>query len=455
MGKYFGTDGFRGEAGVTLTAEHAFKIGRCLGYRLREEITEKEQKRIRVAIGKDTRLSSYMLEYAIASGFASSGVDVYLLHVITTPGVSYVIKREGFDMGIMITASHNPFSDNGIKLIGSDGSKISDELTDFVEEHLDSENFDIPFASGADIGRIHDHYSGRNGYIGYLISLASSSYKGLRVGIDSANGAAFSIARSVFAALGAEVYTINDKPDGLNVNYKCGSTHPEALAEAVRENRLDVGFAFDGDADRCIAIDENGTVTDGDSILYILARNMKQNGMLKNGSIVATVMSNGGLARSLKNDGIDVEVTRVGDRYVYRRMQEIGASLGGEQSGHIIISDLGATGDGILTAISLAERMLDSRATLSELCRGLVKFPQTSGSIRVRDREKAISDTELISLTERLRAEQNGEGRILVRLSGTEPVIRIMAEAKTISESQAAVNAILSLLKSKGYADEK
>ena len=325
MNKYFGTDGFRGKAGIELTAHHSFKIGRYLGWYLRNKIGH-ESKRPRVVVGKDPRLSSYMLEYAIASGLASSGADVYLLHVTTTPSVSYVTTTEGFDLGVMITASHNPFTDNGIKIIDKTGQKLSDALAKEIEDYID-DKVSVPFAVSAEIGRIYDDYAGRNAYIGHLISIAKNSYKGLRVGLDSANGSAFSIARAVFAALGAQTYSIADTPDGLNVNYECGSTHPEALIKLVRDKELDVGFAFDGDADRCIAIDKNGNIIDGDSILYILAERLRRQGTLRENKIAATVMSNGGLASSLDEKGIDVEITKVGDRFVYERMQNMNLSL--------------------------------------------------------------------------------------------------------------------------------
>ena len=454
MDKYFGTDGFRGEAGIELTAEHAFKIGRFLGHYLKEEKDEMSQKRARVVIGKDPRLSSYMLEYATASGLASSGVDVYLLHVTTTPSVSYITVSEGFNLGIMITASHNPFTDNGIKIIDGKGCKLSDKLTDRIEAYLSSEESTLPFAKGADIGRICDHYSGRNGYVGRLISLANGSYKGLKIGLDAANGAAFSIARSVFAALGAEIYSIGDEPNGLNVNYKCGSTHPEALARLVRENKLDVGYAFDGDGDRCIAVNENGDIVDGDEILYILAHRLKRLKSLKENKIVATVMSNGGLICSLKRNGIDTEITKVGDRFVYERMQETGIVLGGEQSGHIIMSDLGTTGDGILTAIILTEEIIDTEMRMSELSKGLIKYPQKSESVRVKNKDIAMRDSDIESLINRFQSGREEGYRIIVRASGTEPKIRIMTEAPTQNECNEISKSIISILERKEYLDE-
>lgn len=451
MGKYFGTDGFRGTAGVDLTAEHAFKIGRYLGHYLRNNI--EEESKPRVVVGKDTRLSSYMLEYAIASGLASSGADVYLLHVTTTPSVSYITLEEGFDLGVMITASHNPFTDNGIKIIDSQGCKLGDAISDKIEEYIDSSADNVPFAGGADIGRIYDHYAGRNAYIGHLISTASSSYKRLKVGLDAANGSAFSIARSVFAALGAEVHSIGDDPNGMNTNYECGSTHPEKLCRMVREKHLDVGFAFDGDADRCIAVDENGDVVDGDAILYILAKSLKKNGALRGDKIALTVMSNSGLVHSLAKEGIGAEITAVGDRFVYERMQEMNLSLGGEQSGHIIIKDLGATGDGILTAIALTDEMISNKTPLAELCRGFVRLAQRSESERVRSKDEAMRDGDVLRQIENLERE-NTCGRILVRASGTEPKVRIMAEAESRTECDKIVECIISILREKGYIDE-
>lgn len=451
MGKYFGTDGFRGEAGVELTAEHAFKIGRFLGRHLNE--SKKDDTRPRAVIGKDTRLSSYMLEYAIASGLASAGADVYLLHVTTTPSVSYVTTEERFDLGIMITASHNPFTDNGIKILDGEGRKIGDELTSRIEQYLDSAEVDHTPVRGADIGRIYDHYSGRNAYVGHLISTASGSYKRLKIGLDAANGAAFAIARSVFAALGAEVHSIGDEPNGMNVNYECGSTHPERLARMVRERRLDVGFAFDGDADRCIAADKDGNIVDGDAILYVLARSLKRQGALKGDKIVATVMSNGGLAASLRNDGVEVEITAVGDRFVYERIEEMGLSLGGEQSGHVIISELASTGDGILTAIMLTEEIVSAKQPLSELCRGFTRLAQRSESVRVRSKDEVTADDEISRTVDALRMGDSAR-RIIVRASGTEPKIRIMVEARSDSECDSIIDEIVDAMRRKGYIDE-
>ena len=452
MGKYFGTDGFRGEAGVSLTAEHSFKIGRYLGFHLRKS---KNSQKPRVVIGKDTRLSSYMLEYAMASGFAASGSDVYLMHVTTTPSVSYVTKNGGFDLGIMITASHNPFSDNGIKIMESDGGKMSDSLANLVEEYLDSDELcsALPFTSNADIGRIYDYYAGRNAYIGHLISSATRSYKRFKIGLDAANGSAFAISRSVFSALGAEVSAIGADPNGLNVNEGYGSTHPEALSRLVKEEGLDIGFAFDGDADRCIAVDSQGDIVDGDAILYVLANRFKRLGMLKNDTAVATVASNFGLLESLTSLGIRLLMTGVGDRFVAEKMKESGAVLGGEQSGHIIMSDYLGTGDGILTALMICEEMRDTKMSLRELTKGLIRYPQRSLNVRVKDKASAIKDTRVMESIASASSLISGKGRVLVRESGTEPVIRILAEAADLSLCDKCISEIVSALAFGGYID--
>ena len=453
MNKYFGTDGFRGEAGVELTASAAFKTGRYLGYYLKER-SKKNGEKPRIAIGKDTRISSYMLEYSIAAGLAASGADVYMLHVTTTPSVSYVVLTDGFDCGVMITASHNPYYDNGIKIIDSRGEKLKDEVAALIEAYIDGKCDEIPLARGEDIGKIHDHYSGRNRYIGYLISLASNSYKGLRIGIDSANGAAFAISRSVFSALGAEIHTIGDEPNGINVNDECGSTHPERLAALVKEKGLDIGFAFDGDADRCIAIDNKGNIIDGDKILYVLGRRLKRLGMLSDSRVIATVMSNGGFVKSAEEIGIKVELTQVGDRFVYERMQELGSVLGGEQSGHVIIRKYATTGDGILTAIMLTEELCDTKSTLSELVKGVRLFPQKSTGVRVKNKRTATEDKAIIELIEEIREELLPCGRLLFRESGTEPKIRIMIEAESIDLCDRCINRVLHLLRERGHINE-
>ena len=438
--KYFGTDGFRGEANLTLTSMHAYKIGRFLGwyYSLQLQGEDRGKKRPKIVIGKDTRRSSYMLEYAIASGIATSGADAYILHVTTTPSVSYVTRIDGFDCGIMITASHNPFYDNGIKVINRYGEKLDDETTALIEAYLDGnlgvlgiKGDDLPLAVGDKIGSIHDHVSGRNRYIGYLISVASNSYKKLRIGLDCANGAAWSIARAVFGALGAQIYVIGDEPDGLNVNRDCGSTHMESLIKLVREKHLDVGFAFDGDCDRCLAVDENGNVVDGDKIMYLLAKRLKSRGMLDDNTVVATVMSNSGFVASLNKIGIKCVQTKVGDRFVYECMQDKGYSIGGEQSGHIIMKKYATTGDGLLTAIMVTEEICDSKSTLSSLVKDVAVYPQYLKNVRVLNKDAVMNDKNVLASVKEAEALINGNGRVLLRQSGTEPVIRVMVEAET------------------------
>ena len=451
MGRYFGTDGFRGVAGVTLTADSAFRVGRYLGYYLKKGSAS---QRVKVAIGKDTRISSYMLEYAMAAGLSASGADVYLLHVTTTPCVSYATLTDGFDAGVMITASHNPYYDNGIKIIDENGEKLGDEISALIEDYLDGKTEELPMASGIDIGKIHDYYSGRNRYTGYLISLASNSYKGMKIGIDAANGSAFTIARSVFSALGAEVHSIGDEPNGVNVNDGCGSTHPEQLCALVREKGLDVGFAFDGDGDRCIAVDSRGNVVDGDKIIYVLAARLKRLGMLSGNTVVATVISNGGFIQSLKNMGIEVVTTQVGDRFVYEKMCELGAPLGGEQSGHIIIRKYATTGDGILTAIMLAEEICDTKTPLYDLVKEVITYPQKNVSVRVKDKAAAMRDQELLHLIDALRSEIGDGGRLLVRESGTEPKIRLTVESESDEICDKHISALIDLLEKRGYIDE-
>lgn len=430
MGKYFGTDGFRGEAGVSLTARHAYRIGRFLGYHY-----TKGGRRARLVVGKDTRLSSYMLEYALVAGLTSSGADAYMLHVTTTPSVSFVTASEDFDGGVMISASHNPYTDNGIKLVNARGEKESDALQDQIEQYLDDayplpdEARDLPYARGEAIGRIVDYAAGRNRYIGYLISLSLHSFKGFRVALDCANGSAWMIAKSVFDALGAKTYLLGASPDGLNINRGCGSTHPEALSRFVRENRLDAGFAFDGDSDRCIAVDESGTLVNGDHILYLLAVEMKRRGELRGNAVVATVMSNLGLRQALAREGIAYEETQVGDRFVYERMQEGGYAIGGEQSGHIILSKYATTGDGILTAIKVMEAMISSKMPLSALAAPMKMLPQSLCNLRVRDKDAAVSHPRVKEMLEKIEGALMGSGRILLRKSGTEPLVRVMVEA--------------------------
>lgn len=438
--KYFGTDGFRGEANIELDSMHAYKVGRFLGwyYSLQLQHGENFGRRPKIVIGKDTRRSSYMLEYAIASGIATSGADAYMLHVTTTPSVSYVTRMDGFDCGIMITASHNPFYDNGIKVINRYGEKLDDETTALIEAYLDGNldvlgihGDDLPLPSKNKIGSIHDHVSGRNRYIGYLISLASNSYKKLRIGLDCANGASWSIARAVFGALGAQLYVIGDEPDGLNINLNCGSTHIERLANLVKEKHLDIGFAFDGDCDRCLAVDEKGNVVDGDKIMYLLAKRLKSRGMLNNNTLVATVMSNSGFVASLEKIGIKTAQTKVGDRFVWECMQDNDYSLGGEQSGHIIMKKYATTGDGLLTAIMVTEELCDSKSTLSSLVEDVVVYPQYLKNVRVKSKDEAMSDKNVLEKVKDVEAMIDGNGRVLLRQSGTEPLIRVMIEAET------------------------
>ena len=447
MGKYFGTDGFRGEANVTLTADHAYRIGRFLGWYCRrhdlslpaEETVE--DHRPRVVVGKDTRRSSYMFEYAIVAGLTASGADPYMLHVTTTPSVTFVTERENFDVGVMISASHNPFDDNGIKLVNRHGEKINDDTIAVIETYLDggaaalglSEaemwNHDLPVATGADIGRIIDYAAGRNRYVGYLISLAANSYKGFRVGLDCANGSAWMIGRAVFEALGAKTYVTGAEPDGLNINMECGSTHIDRLRDLVREKQLDVGFAFDGDADRCIAVDEQGEEVNGDHILFILGKAMKEQGSLTNNTVVTTIMANMGLYRALEKAGIDYETTTVGDRFICENMMENGHVIGGEQSGHVILRKYATTGDGILTAIMLMERIVESKLPLSKLAAPVVMYPQITVNLRVPDKDAVLNHSAVQAKLKECNSRLGKDGRMLLRKSGTEPVIRVMVEA--------------------------
>ncbi|MBE5787046.1 MAG: phosphoglucosamine mutase [Clostridiales bacterium] len=441
MGKYFGTDGFRGEANVNLTVEHAFKVGRYLGYYYGRG------HRAKVVIGKDTRLSSYMFEYALAAGLTSSGADVYLLHVTTTPSVAYVTRSEGFDCGIMISASHNPYYDNGIKLLNGNGEKMADEVTDQIEKYLDGELPEAPYALRDKIGRTIDYAAGRNRYIGYLISLATHSYKGMKVGLDCANGSTWMIAKSVFDALGAETHVIHNQPNGTNINNNCGSTHIEQLQAFVKEKGLDVGFAFDGDADRCLAVDEQGNLIDGDLILYIYGVYMKKRDKLTTNTVVSTVMSNFGLGIALEKAGIDQVQTKVGDRFVYECMRAGGHLLGGEQSGHIIFSKYATTGDGVLTAIKLMQAILDQKQPLSKLAEPVTLFPQVLKNVRVTDKEAALAHPDVQEALTKAKEMIGGAGRVLLRKSGTEPVIRVLAEAENEALCQKCVDHILQAMK--------
>ena len=462
--KYFGTDGFRGEANVGLTSMQAYKVGRFLGwyYSCANPYTsDKKRQRARIVIGKDTRRSSYMLEYSIVAGITASGADAYMLHVTTTPSVSFVTAQDGFDCGIMITASHNPFYDNGIKIINKYGEKLDDGTTALIEAYIDGdigalglEGEDLPLAERENIGAIVDYVAGRNRYVAYLISLASHSYKKLRIGIDSANGASWMIARAVFSALGAATVVVGDEPNGLNVNEGCGSTFIERLAELVKREHLDMGFAFDGDADRCIAVDENGHVVDGDAIMYILAQRLRSRGMLNGDTVVTTTMSNSGLWDSLERLGIRCEKTAVGDRFVYECMQNNDYSLGGEQSGHIILKKYATTGDGLLTAIMLTEEICDRKSSLSELTHGLMIYPQTVLNIRVRDKSAVAADTEVIKAQKEIEALIGKKGRALLRQSGTEPKIRVMVEAESEEKCEAYARRIVDTIVERGHCDE-
>ncbi len=425
MAKYFGTDGFRGEANVDLNVEHAYKVGRYLGWYYGQT------HKARIVIGKDTRRSSYMFEYALAAGLTASGADAYLLHVTTTPSVAYVVRLDEFDCGIMISASHNPYYDNGIKIISGTGQKIDAAIEEKIEAYIDGEIGELPFAVRENIGRTTDYVAGRNRYIGYLISLATRSFKNYRIGLDCANGSSSAIAKSVFDALGAKTYVINNEPDGTNINTGCGSTHIETLQAFVKEKQLDMGFAYDGDADRCIAVDENGEVVNGDKILYICGKYLQETGRLKNNTIVTTVMSNLGLYKSLEKAGIDYAQTQVGDKYVYENMLANGNILGGEQSGHIIFSKHATTGDGILTSLMVMETVIEKKKSLGQLSSEMRVYPQLLKNVRVTDKQAAMDNEAVKEAVEKAAQDLGSDGRILVRPSGTEPLVRVMVEAET------------------------
>ncbi len=461
--KYFGTDGFRGEANVTLTSMQAYRVGRFLGWYYSSKLSgcTKPGYRPRIVIGKDTRRSSYMLEYSIVAGITASGADAYMLHVITTPGVSYVTRKDEFDCGIMITASHNPYYDNGIKVINAYGEKLDDETSALIEAYIDGDlrtlgvtGDDLPLAQKSRIGCIHDYSAGRNRYVGYLLSLASNSYKKLRIGLDCANGASWNIAGSVFSALGAQIYVIGDEPDGLNVNEGCGSTHVEKLKKLVKEKHLDLGFAFDGDADRCIAVDENGNEVDGDAMIYILGKRMKMRGTLNDNTVVTTIMSNSGFVASLAEAGMKCVQTKVGDRFVYECMQENDYAIGGEQSGHIIMKKYATTGDGILTAIMLTEEICDSKSTLSKLAEPIHFYPQYLQNVRVKDKAAVLADAGVQKAKEEAEKLINKKGRVLLRESGTEPVIRVMAECETQEKCEEYVAMIVKAITEGGHCSE-
>ena len=448
MGKYFGTDGFRGEANVTLTVEHAFQVGRFLGWYYGEK---NKPERCRVVIGKDTRRSSYMFEYSLVAGLTASGADVYLLHVTTTPSVSYVVRTEGFHCGIMISASHNPFYDNGIKVINEKGEKLEEDVISQIEDYLDGKTGPLPLAVKEKIGRTVDFAAGRNRYIGYLISIATRSFKNKKVALDCANGSASAIAKNVFDALGAETHVIHNEPNGLNINLNCGSTHIEELQKYVVEEGCDVGFAYDGDADRCIAVDETGRVIDGDAILYICGTYMKEQGSLFHNTVVTTVMSNLGLYKALEKEGISYVQTAVGDKYVYENMAATGHCLGGEQSGHIIFSKHATTGDGILTSLKVMEVMLEKKESLSKLAAPLAVYPQVLKNVRVKDKQAAQDDAAVQEAAKKVAESLGNEGRILLRQSGTEPLVRVMVEAKDLETCQSCVDQVVKVIEERGH----
>ncbi len=449
MGKYFGTDGFRGEANVNLTVEHAYQVGRFLGWYYGKN------HKARVVIGKDTRRSSYMFEYSLVSGLTASGADVFLLHVTTTPSVSYVVRSEEFDCGIMISASHNPFYDNGIKVLNGLGQKLEAEIEEKIEAYIDGETEEIPFATGEKIGRTVDYAAGRNRYIGYLISIATRSFKDKKVGLDCANGSASSIAKNVFDALGAKTYVIHNEPDGTNINLGCGSTHIEELQKFVVEHGLDVGFAYDGDADRCLAVDEHGNKIDGDLILYICGKYLKSQGQLPLNTIVTTVMSNMGLYQALEKAGIRYEKTPVGDKYVGEKMRLNGYGLGGEESGHIIFSKHAVTGDGILTSLKIMEAMLEQKQSLASLAAPVTIFPKLLKNVRVLEKEAVLADKEVLAAVSEAEQKMGNQGRILFRASGTEPLVRVMVEAKTEQMCMQYVEEVIDVIRRKGYIAEE
>lgn len=448
MSKYFGTDGFRGKANCDLTVEHAYKIGRFIGHYYGRD------HKCRIVIGKDTRLSSYMFECALCAGITASGADAYTMHVTTTPSVAYIARTEEFDCGIMISASHNPFFDNGIKLINGQGEKMEVAVIDEVEKYLDGEYGDISYATGENIGRVIDHAAGRNRYIGYLVALATHSYKGMKIGLDCANGSTWMIAKSIFDALGAETHVINNTPDGINVNTNCGSTHIEHLQEYVKAHKLDAGFAFDGDADRCLAVDENGDLVDGDKILYIYGCYLKEKGMLTNNTVVTTIMSNFGLYKAFDEVGIAYEKTAVGDKYVYENMRQNGHLIGGEQSGHIIFSKYATTGDGLLTAIKLMEVMLTKKQPLSVLAEPMKVYPQVLKNVRVTDKDAAMNDPDVQAAVDAVTENLGSQGRILLRKSGTEPVLRVMVEAPSKELCAEKVDGVIEVMAKKGLLIE-
>ncbi len=454
MGRYFGTDGFRGEANVTLTVEHAYKVGRFLGwYFNRKRIAEGKDTPAKIVLGKDTRRSGYMFEYGLVSGLTASGADAYLLHVTTTPSVAYITRTDAFDCGIMISASHNPYYDNGIKLFNCDGEKMDEQTIALVEDYIDGKyaSGKVEFATRRNLGRTVDYVEGRNRYIAYLISIGIYSFRGIKVGLDCANGSSWNIAKSVFDALGATTVIINDTPDGFNINENAGSTHIEGLCKLVKEKGLDVGFAYDGDADRCICVDENGEVVNGDKILYVYGRYMKERGVLVNNTVVTTVMSNFGLYKAFDEISIDYAKTAVGDKYVHEYMTAHGNRLGGEQSGHIIFSKYATTGDGILTSLKIMEVMIAKKSKLSQLVAPVKDYPQVLINVKVTDKAAAQADKDVQAAVAEVAMRLGDSGRILVRESGTEPLVRVMVEAETQEECRELAEKVVGVIITKGY----
>ena len=446
MGKYFGTDGYRGEANVDLTADDAFRVGKFLAY----YFSEGGKKECRIVIGKDTRRSSYMFEYALSAGITAAGADAYLMHVTTTPSVSFIARAEDFSCGVMISASHNPFYDNGLKVINGNGEKVSDDFIEEIEAYLDGKTEEIPLAKGEKIGRTVDFFAGRNRYIGYLISLATHSFKGRKVALDCANGSASSVAKAVFDALGADTHVLSNTPNGYNINENCGSTHIEVLQDYVRNSDCEIGFAYDGDADRCLAVDSEGNLVDGDMILYLCGKNLKKKGQLQGNTIVTTVMSNFGLYKILEAEGISYEKTKVGDRYVYENMAENNYDLGGEQSGHIIFMRHATTGDGILTSIKLMEVLLEEKKSLKDCLSDYRKFPQVLENVRGTDKALAENNPAVQGAVKKVEEKLLGTGRILLRASGTEPLIRVMVEAEKEELCREYAEEVIAVMKKEG-----
>ena len=452
MGKYFGTDGFRGEANIDLTADHAYRVGRFLGWYFCElKRKNGEPEPARVIIGKDTRRSSYMLEYGLVAGLTSSGADAYMLHVTTTPSVAHIVRVERFDCGIMISASHNPYFDNGIKLINCHGEKMEERVLKLIEDYIDGKTEELPFARRDKIGKIVDFEAGRNRYIGYLISLGIYSFSGKKVGLDCANGSSWDIAKAVFDALGATTFVINAEPNGLNINENAGSTHIEGLQKLVRENHLDIGFAYDGDADRCLCVDENGEIVSGDHIMYICAKYMKEHGELLANTVVTTVMSNIGLYKAFEKEGIGYAVTPVGDKFVHEYMVKNNCRLGGEQSGHIIFSKYSTTGDGILTSLKVMEAVISKKTTLSKLCKSLKIYPQLLVNLPVTDKKEALNDKCVQAAVKRAEERLSSNGRVLLRASGTEPLIRLMIESSDEKLNKECADGVISALQKSGF----